>query len=251
MQEITKDLIKISKEAGKEIMRIYNTDFSVEFKEDNSPLTQADLAANKIITSELQKYALPILSEEGKHLPYEQRKTWNKFWLVDPIDGTKEFVKKSGEFTVNIALIENQTPITGVVYVPAKDILYFADETGAYKQEQNKEPQKIKARDLPEKEVILVASKNHMNSETAKFIEEQRKTHDVELQSSGSSIKLCLVAEGKADIYPRLGPTCEWDTAAAHAIVLRAGAHIYQYYTNKELQYNKENLLNPFFIVKK
>lgn len=245
------EIIQISKKAGKEIMRIYNTDFGVEFKEDNSPLTEADTAAHNIIKKELEKYNLPILSEEGKQLSYETRKDWNKFWLVDPIDGTKDFVKRTGDFTVNIALIENQTPVLGVVYVPAKDVTYYADETGAYKQEQNSKPQKIQAREIPEKEIIVVASRNHLNEETKHFIEEKRKTHDVHLTSVGSSIKLCLVAEGKADIYPRLGPTSEWDTAAANAVVLKAGAHVYQYNTAKELQYNKEDLLNPFFIVKK
>lgn len=249
------ELIKeIAKDAGREVMKIYAKDFKVEYKNDASPLTEADIAANDIIVRGLTANypEIPILSEETKRASYEERKNWEKFWLVDPIDGTKGFVMKNGEFTINIALIENQEPILGVVYIPVTKELYYYDGSKSYKQIENEEPFEIKVRDVPEGKITVVGSKNHMNKETEDFVLELSKKYgEAEFISTGSSIKLCLVAEGKADFYPRLGPTCEWDTGAAHAVVKGAGGKVLQINSNEELKYNKENLLNPFFVVQK
>lgn len=249
------NIVEIAKEAGKEILDIYEQDFDVEdkrsssFKEGTSPLTKADLASDKVIKENLKGLypEIPILSEEGKEMPYEKRKDWDLFWLIDPLDGTKEFIKKNGEFTVNIALIKDNQPVLGVVYVPVKDIAYYADENGSFKQESGREPQKLPIQEEHEK-LRVVASKSHFNDETKEYIESLGK--DYELVNAGSSLKLCLVAEGSADIYPRLGPTIEWDTAAAHAIVRFAGKSVQEYNSDSELTYNKKNLLNPYFIVK-
>lgn len=243
-----KDIISIAKKAGEAILEVRGTDFDVDYKTDNSPLTKADLASNKIIIDSLKELTpdIPILSEETKEVPYEKRKDWELFWLIDPLDGTKEFVKKEGEFTVNIALIKNNTPILGVVYVPVKQIIYYGDENGSYREENNSVT-KLELKEYTGK-LRVVASKSHFNEETKEYIENLGKEY--ELVNVGSSVKLCLVAEGKADIYPRLGPTMEWDTAAAHAVVKFTGKKVTNYETNEELTYNKENLLNPWFIVK-
>ncbi|MFH1325542.1 MAG: 3'(2'),5'-bisphosphate nucleotidase CysQ [archaeon] len=251
-------IIGIAKKAGEAILEVYKSDFDVEYKKDEtfkegtSPLTQADKNSNEIIANELQELypEIPFLSEESKKISYEERKNWEIFWLVDPLDGTKEFIKKSGEFTVNIALIKNRKPILGVVYVPVKDICYYADNNGAFKQVQDERPIKIPINYGKRNKLIVVASKNHMNKETENFISGLEKENEVGLANVGSSLKFCLVAEGKADIYPRLGLTSEWDTAAAHAIVNAAGKKVYQYGKDEELIYNKENLLNPWFVVK-
>ncbi|MGL4410934.1 MAG: 3'(2'),5'-bisphosphate nucleotidase CysQ [Bacteroidales bacterium] len=249
-------------DAGAEIMKIYNdptSDFEVEIKSDNSPLTIADKISNDVITSYLRESNIPILSEEMKQAPFSERKDWDTLWVVDPIDGTKEFIKKNGEFTVNIALVKNHTPILGVVYLPAKGLLYFADEKiGAYRiRTSSSDMVNIMANSIKlpiersEKIYRVVASRSHCNEETTRFINELKEIHgNVELVSSGSSIKICLVAEGSADIYPRFGPTMEWDTAAGHAIALYAGFQVVEAYSNIPLAYNKENLLNPYFIVK-
>jgi 3'(2'), 5'-bisphosphate nucleotidase len=241
-------------EAGKEIMKIYETDFSVETKPDDSPLTLADKAAHKKILTFLKKTNIPILSEEGKHLVYSKRKKWNSFWLVDPLDGTKEFVKRNGEFTVNIALIHNNEPVIGVIYVPVQDVMYYSNEQNAYKVENYScSPLEYS---LPlkndRKQFVIVGSRSHMSKETELFFEEMRKSHEeIELLAVGSSLKLCMVAEGKADVYPRYAPTMEWDTGAGHALVKAAGFRVLQYQSENELVYNKENLLNPWFLVKK
>ncbi|MBW2998575.1 3'(2'),5'-bisphosphate nucleotidase CysQ [Candidatus Woesearchaeota archaeon] len=245
---------EIALEAGKEVMKIYQKDFKVEYKNDASPLTEADLAANDIIVRALQANypSIPILSEETKHAPYEERKSWDKFWLVDPIDGTKGFVMKNGEFTINIALIENGTPTVGAVYIPVSKILYYSDGESSFKQIGEAEPFKITVREIPKDKITVVGSKNHMNKETEDFVSKlSQEFGEAEFVSTGSSIKLCWVADGTADFYPRLGPTCEWDTGAAHAVVKGAGGKVLQFGTDKELVYNKENLLNPFFIVQK
>jgi 3'(2'), 5'-bisphosphate nucleotidase len=250
------DIIEIAKQAGKETLKIYERDFNIEYKESTyegegkSPLTEADMASHNLIINQLTKLYpdIPILSEESKAIPYEIRKTWKYFWLIDPLDGTKEFIKKNGEFTINIALIHNNKPILGVVYVPVKDILYYADENGSFKQEKNNEPIKLEPKETNNDKLNIVASRSHFNKETKEYIESLGKEY--ELVSAGSSIKLCLVAEGKADIYPRLGPTMEWDTAAAHAVVNGIGKKVLIYNKEEELNYNKENLLNPWFIVK-
>jgi len=249
------DILKTAWLAGKKIMDIYQKDFDVEYKDDESPLTEADKKSHLIITNELEKYKLPILSEEGKETPYEERKNWNLFWMIDPIDGTKEFIKKNDEFTINIALIYNNEPIFGVVYAPAIVEIYFTDEDNSYKAYLNTDTFEFKdIRKLPIKrddnDLVIVASKSHLNEETKKFIDSIKTDKNKEFISKGSSLKLCMVAEGKADIYPRLAPTMEWDTAAADAIVRQSGKSSYQFENQELLGYNKKNLLNPYFIIK-
>jgi 3'(2'), 5'-bisphosphate nucleotidase len=248
---------EIAREAGEAIMEIYNRDFTVEYKDDKSPLTEADTRSNEIICRKLEELypEIPMLSEENKTVPYEERKDWEYYWCIDPIDGTKEFIKKNGEFTVNIALIHRDTPVLGVVYAPALGDLYSAKKgEGAFKNGQ-KLP--LRQNDTPEKSLSVVASKSHLSAETQAFIDDLAKvTEKIEQVSKGSSLKLCMVAEGEADIYPRLAPTMEWDTAAADAIVREAGKMTYKYdpeprTRNPEpLKYNKENLLNPWFVVR-
>ncbi|MGL5788147.1 MAG: 3'(2'),5'-bisphosphate nucleotidase CysQ [Bacteroidales bacterium] len=252
--------------AGNEIMSIYtnpDSDFQIERKADNSPLTIADKNANERIVALLQRTQLPILSEEGRTIPFEERKDWEKLWIVDPLDGTKEFIKQNGEFTVNIALVENGVPVLGVIYVPAKQDIYFgASGIGAFKAfvEDPLNPHAIdavfeKAVRIPQTqerdEVIVVASRSHLSAETEAYIEQiKNEGKPVDLISTGSSIKICLVAEGAADVYPRFAPTMEWDTAAGHAIAKAAGKEIYHTDGITPLKYNKEDLLNPWFIVK-
>ncbi len=243
------DIVRIAKEAGKEILKIYNKNFSVDYKDDKSPLTEADKASHTVIEKELSTLypTIQVLSEEGKDIAYEERKNWHIFWLVDPLDGTKEFISKNGEFTVNIALIEDGKPILGVVYAPVKEITYYADENGSFKQEKENPPKKLEPIKTEGSTLRVVASRSHFTDETKKYIENLGKKY--ELVSVGSSLKICLVAEGKADIYPRLGSTMEWDTAAAHAIISGVKKKIVDYYTKKELMYNKEDLLNQWFVV--
>lgn len=255
-------------QAGKRIMEIYNTDFSVEYKTDSSPLTVADKGANEIITEFLNTTDYPILSEEGKQIDFAEREQWPVFWMVDPLDGTKEFVKKNGEFTVNIALIEKQTAVSGVIFAPAKDVLYFGTKgKGSFMLDgASNIIDKIKGSEdflnkLIEMSIKLplqnsgssftaVASRSHLSEETQLFIESLRKEHgEVNFISSGSSLKICLVAQGSADVYPRLAPTMEWDTAAGQAIAENAGCKVIQYQKNEQVVYNKKDLLNPFFIV--
>lgn len=247
-----KTIVTIARTAGEAIMEVYAQDFTVEYKEDYSPLTQADTKANAIIVEGLNALALsfPILSEEGKAIAYDERKNWEYFWMVDPLDGTKEFIKKNGEFTVNIALIHHGIPVLGVVYAPALEEMYWAKKgEGAFK---NGVALPLKVNSTPEKIVTVVASKSHLSEETQAFIEHVRSSTEVlHFSSRGSSLKLCMVAEGSADIYPRLAPTMEWDTAAADAIVRESGTMTYQYATTLPLDYNKENLLNPWFVVTK
>ena len=245
--------------AGEAIMEIYNSeDFEVELKSDDSPLTKADKAAHEIIVSCLASSSLPILSEEGSNIPFAERKNWDRFWMVDPIDGTKEFIKRNGEFTVNIALIENQKPIIGVVYAPALKDLYFAEEgAGSFKMEDIlsiEDIHKSERIDLTQStypEIFtLVVSKSHMNEQTQQFVNEKEKEFgEIAAASFGSSLKICKVAEGSAHCYPRFGPTMEWDTAAAHAIAIYASNNVNKVNTTLNLKYNKENLLNPYFIV--
>lgn len=245
-----KDIVKIAKEAGDAILEIYEKDFTVEHKDDESPLTEADIKSNEIICSALKNLYpnIPIISEENKEVPYVERKNWDYFWLIDPIDGTKEFIKKSGEFTVNIALIHKDTPVLGVVYAPVLADMYFSKKgMGAYKNEVRLP---VKQNTEPQRELNVVASISHLSKETQIYINElSLRTEKLNLVSKGSSLKLCLVAEGTADIYPRLGPTMEWDTGASHAIVIESGKNVVQYENDKPLVYNKETLFNPWFIV--
>ncbi|MDO5572044.1 MAG: 3'(2'),5'-bisphosphate nucleotidase CysQ [Bacteroidales bacterium] len=267
MEKLLNLSIESAIKAGFAINEIYNnpdSDFQVEIKADNSPLTIADRRSNDVISSYLKNTPYHILSEEGKKIDFETRKEWHTLWIVDPLDGTKEFIKRNGEFTVNIALVEDGTPIMGVIYIPVKKVLYFgAKGVGSYKVEEIEEDNILtlkeyilKGRKLPIKRddngvYKIVASRSHCSDETLKFIEEIKLTHpNIEMTSSGSSIKICLVAEGAADIYPRFAPTMEWDTAAGHAIVLYSGKQIYKKDNVEHLTYNKEDLLNPWFIVR-
>lgn len=248
------DVVKIAHQAGHAIMEVYAKDFDVEFKEDQSPLTEADKAAHLIIEQGLRELDdknstnIPVLSEEGKGIAYSEREDWEFFWLVDPVDGTKEFVKKNGEFTVNIALIHKDTPVLGVVYAPALNETYWAKQgEGAFK-----DGKALPLKTAAQRETFnVVASRSHMSDETKAFIEAIETDKPKELVSIGSSLKICLVAEGQADIYPRLGPTMEWDTGAAHAIVNEAGFSLQKYDAGSysKHSYNKENLLNSWFIV--
>ncbi len=256
ISELTDLAIKAAIKAGKEILDVYNSsDFGTEFKSDNSPLTIADKRAHNVIVDMLRNSKIPVLSEEGKTIAFEERKHWKLFWLVDPLDGTKEFVKRNDEFTVNIALIEKNSPISGVVYVPVTGVLYWADKNGSFKATVDDNHGFLnQIQHLPinseRDNYIIVGSKSHMNSETDSFIKSiDTKGKDVEIKSKGSSLKICMVAEGEAEIYPRLAPTMEWDTAAGHAIVKFAGKKVYQFENNEPLIYNKENLLNPWFVV--
>lgn len=249
--------IKASIDAGKEILKVYNTTFEVETKEDNSPLTIADKNANEVINRYLLPTGIPIVSEENKQIDYLERKNWSRCWMVDPLDGTKEFVKRNGEFTVNIALIENGKPILGVIYVPVSKELYFSGGTKAYKIELE-EKQTLKtiiANALILKTadwitpIKVVGSRSHLNEATQKYVEQLGKKNEVKMVSKGSSLKFCLVAEGNAHVYPRFAPTMEWDTAAGQAICEAVGLKVINQETNSPLTYNKENLLNPYFLV--
>jgi 3'(2'), 5'-bisphosphate nucleotidase len=238
----------IAKAAGAAILAIYRQDFDVFTKEDSSPLTEADMASHNIIVKALQQLTpqIPVLSEESAAIPFNTRSGWNSYWLIDPLDGTKEFVNKNGEFTVNIALIENHRPVLGVVYLPVKETTYFGVVgEGAY-VERDGTTSAISVSSMAQSPLRVVGSRSHAGDSLRKFLAE---IGDHELLSMGSSLKLCLVAEGKADIYPRLGPTSEWDTAAAQAVVEAAGGKVTET-SGEPLMYNrKESLLNPYFLV--
>lgn len=246
-------IIDISKQAGQAILDIYATDFEVDYKEDESPLTAADQAANDIIVKALAALYpdIPIISEEIKNMDYEERKSWELCWVVDPLDGTKEFLKRNGEFTVNIALVKNGEPILGVIYVPVKDVTYYNAIGGkAYKQLGTDSANEISAQAADGANIKIVASRSHLNEDTEKFIEEKKKEFsDIDIVAAGSSLKFCLVAEGTAHVYPRFAPTMEWDTAAGQAIVVASGARVLRHPEMTPLDYNKENLLNPYFLV--
>lgn len=242
--------LNAAQEACAEILRVYETaDFSIELKGDASPLTQADKLAHQAIVNHLQSTGLPILSEEGKTIPYAERKNWKQFWLVDPLDGTKEFIKRNGEFTVNIALIELGKPVLGVVAVPVTDEVYYGGVgLGAHKKTANLEVKLPKRNiiDLTAQHIRVVASRSHSNAETEQFI---NQLNQPVLVSKGSSLKFLLLADNQADVYPRFAPTMEWDTAAAHALVNQCGLKVMQQGTKQELVYNKTDLLNPHFLV--
>jgi 3'(2'), 5'-bisphosphate nucleotidase len=262
MRQLLNTAITAALEAGKVILEIYHSgEFDVEIKGDNSPLTKADTASHNVIMSFLTKTDIPFLSEEGKSIAYKERKIWKQLWIVDPIDGTKEFIKRNGEFTVNIALIENQKPILGVIFVPAKGDLYFSTkEIGAFKVSVDLELFDLdtlvsKASKIPfereDKTFTIVASRSHMSPETEAYVQQMRDIHgEVNLISKGSSLKLCMVAEGVANSYPRFAPTMEWDTAAGQAICEHAGFQVIDWSTKEKMLYNREELLNNWFLVR-
>ena len=240
------EALKIADIASQEVLRIYLTDFKVDYKADESPITAADLASHRVIVEGLRELShdIPILSEEGADIPWEERKHWRRFWLIDPIDGTKDFTQRTDEFTVNIALIEDGVPVLGVVTAPAlKEAYWGAQGEGAFKRDRTGAIRQISVAE-PKDVVRVVASKNHLNEDTKAFIQ---KFESHELVQAGSSLKFCRVAEGQADIYPRLGPTCEWDTGAAHAVLNAAGGKV-ETLEGKPLVYGKEDVLNPFFV---
>jgi 3'(2'), 5'-bisphosphate nucleotidase len=260
--------------AGKAILEVYDSaDMGVEKKADNSPLTLADRRAHTIIKADISGFGIPVLSEEGRDISFAERKQWPRMWIVDPLDGTKEFIKRNGEFTVNIALAEGGVPTMGVIYVPVTDTLYFADrERGAFKVDacekggvgqrlpggaDGMEAMMKKALRMPlqqekDRPFTIMGSRSHATPELDAYVKTMRQKHGrVAFISSGSSLKICLVAEGLADIYPRLGPTMEWDTAAGQAIAVASGAQVVRHDDGNSLAYNKENLLNPWFIVKR
>lgn len=288
IHQYTKPLIVAlcaAKRAGEVILEVYNSDFAVEHKEDASPLTLADKRSHETIVSQLKQPMatntppFPILSEEGKDIPYDERKKWEYFWLVDPLDGTKEFIKRNGEFTVNIALIQKDRPVLGCIYIPVQDCFYFAAVNfGAYKLVNSKYvtndlsikklldvsqklPSAIHARESGSYDnpgamrkhpsLTIVGSRSHATQELSDFVAKIKETcGEIEFISAGSSLKFCLVAEGKADIYPRFGPTMEWDTAAGQAIVEQAQGAVVDIHTKGPLTYNKNTLVNPFFLVR-
>jgi 3'(2'), 5'-bisphosphate nucleotidase len=240
--------IEAAQKAGEKILQIYGEEFSVSYKEDKSPLTLADQQANDIIESYLLKTNIPILSEEGRLTEYKDRKNWKLLWIVDPLDGTKEFVKRNGEFTVNIALVKNGKPILGVIFVPVKGWLYYGSSNGSYREIYEK---KVKLPlDNKFNNFKVVGSRSHQSPETKEYFEDIRKRKkNVEIVTMGSSLKICLVAEGSADVYPRFAPTMEWDTAAGHAIAKYAGKNLIDFETKKEMTYNRRELKNNWFIV--
>ena len=245
----------IAKDAGSVIMDIYNHDVEVEFKNDRSPLTEADKKSNELIIQSLELFHpnIPIISEENSEISYSERSLWGEFWLIDPLDGTKEFIKRNGDFTVNIALIRDGFPVFGVVYLPVDEILYCAEKgSGAFKEDPSGNLSKIFNGFHYDKleRIKVVASRSHITDEVKEFVEDiKNEGKEVEMISVGSSLKLCLVAEGSANIYPRFGPTMEWDTGAAQAVVMESGRKVLNFETNELLSYNKKSLLNPWFIV--
>ncbi len=275
--KILRDGIFAAKIAGEAILEVYNSNFFVEQKGDYSPLTIADKRSHTaIIEYLLSRYPeVPILSEEGRGVPFEQRRKWDSFWLVDPLDGTKEFIKRNGEFTVNLALIEENKPVLGVIYVPVTDVLYFgALSFGSHKMEgtadyliDNNSGEELSQEEalhllfqytskLPihskgrQREVRIIGSRSHLNDDTKKFILRLKDKYDsVDIEFAGSSLKICLVAEGTVDVYPRFGPTMEWDTAAGQAITEFAGGSLLEFHSRRALTYNKRELVNPWFIV--
>jgi 3'(2'), 5'-bisphosphate nucleotidase len=258
--------IRAAVDAGKSIMDIYTSplsDFGIELKKDSSPLTRADKAANELIVDALSATPFPILSEESKMVSYKDRSKWETLWIVDPLDGTKEFIKRNGEFTVNIALVDDHRPVLGVIFIPVGKELYFSSESiGAYKLSGidylnllSMDEMITNATRLPllcgHQGIVVVSSRSHQTEETLAYIDNLRKKgQPVTRISSGSSLKICLVAEGSADVYPRFAPTMEWDTAAGHAIAKAAGCEVYHIDEKTPLRYNKQLLTNQWFIVK-
>ena len=264
-EKLLKIAQKAAYSAGLEIMQIYNQlQLDIEYKEDKSPLTQADKAAHSIILDFLKNTDIPIISEEGEIPDYQIRKNWEYCWLVDPLDGTKEFIKRNGEFTVNIALIENGNPIIGVIFIPVMNSMYFSSNNKSFFIENISPDISLVeferslvegSKRLPmQKEsncYRILASRSHINYETKSYIEKLKaENQNIEIFNIGSSLKFCMIAAGKANIYPRFSPTMEWDTAAGHAIIIAAGGKVIDMKSGLDLNYNKENLVNPWFIAK-
>jgi 3'(2'), 5'-bisphosphate nucleotidase len=248
------DVIALVDEAGAAILSIYESDdFGTRIKEDKSPLTEADMDSHEVLVEGLRQLTpdIPILSEESEDLAFEDRRTWNRFWLVDPLDGTKEFIKQNGEFTVNVALIEDGKPVVGIVGVPASDTMYWGIEgVGAFKRLSSGETVKLHVTEPSEArtKTKVVVSRSHVNDATEEYASRVHdRVGDVELMPVGSALKLCMVAEGQAQVYPRLGPTMEWDIAAADCVVRQAGG-VVRTMSKDKLRYNKKDLLNPFFV---
>ena len=242
-------LVELAQEAGRSILEVYDTDFDVQQKDDQSPLTKADLASNDVIIAGLRELTpdIPIISEEVGLHEFEERREWNRYWLIDPLDGTKEFVSRNGEFTVNIALIREHVPVHGIVHVPVTQVTYIGCEgAGAERRETDQEPCPIRVGKESQSPVRVVGSRSHLGDSLNRFLD---NLGDYEMLPMGSSLKFCRVAEGGADIYPRLGPTSEWDTAAAQAVVEQAGGQVLEL-DGKPLAYNmKADILNPHFLV--
>ena len=261
MRELLSIAIIASVKAGEAIMKVYSNKIDVVYKEDESPLTLADKNANKIINKYLVKSKIPIISEENKILTYEERKNWKQCWIVDPLDGTKEFIKRNGEFTVNIALIKNNKPIIGVIYVPVSKTLYFTSDNSSKSYKALLKTNTIIIYEIFNNAVEIfptqknnnilriVGSRSHLNDTTKNYISKIEKKNKTRIVSKGSSLKFCLVAEGEAEIYPRFAPTMEWDTAAGQAICEAVGVKVIDLTTNEPLKYNKQNLFNPHFLV--
>jgi 3'(2'), 5'-bisphosphate nucleotidase len=242
-------VIALAHEAGRNILQIYHDDFAVTEKADSSPLTAADLASHKVIVTGLKTLTpdIPILSEESAAIDVAERKTWQRFWLVDPLDGTKEFIKRNGEFTVNIALIDQHQPVLGVVLIPVQNRCYYAARShGAFCQAGSDDAHRITVSKPCHDPVRVVSSRSHAGAAQQQFLE---RLGNHELVSIGSSLKFCLIAEGLADVYPRLGPTSEWDTAAAQCVVEQAGGQVITLDGNRLLYNTKDSLLNPHFMV--
>jgi 3'(2'), 5'-bisphosphate nucleotidase len=260
-------VVRYAVEAGKEILEVYATEFSVETKTDDSPLTLADRNSHAVLSRRLSPFGIPLLSEEGRETGFAERKGWGRLWIVDPLDGTKEFIKRNGEFTVNIALVEDGRPILGIIYVPVGDMLYYgARGIGSWKMERAAEKaatsksgslqdvlsgsSRLPVPGSPDRPYTVVGSRSHQTPRLQEFVAGTMREHpDLRFVSAGSSLKFCLVAEGAADIYPRLGPTMEWDTAAGQALVECCGGRVVVLETGEPLRYNRENLLNPDFLV--
>jgi len=249
------DLLNLLRQAGKAILEIYQHDFKVELKSDFTPVTLADRNSNDILVQGLYTSFsdIPIITEENDQVPYEQRKDWPYFWLVDPLDGTKEFIKRNGEFAINLALIEGIKPVLGIIYIPVMDISYYGIKgQGCFKVTGNQDPAVLKPGTQNTKDkVIVVGSRSHLSPEVYSFVKKLRQEFmEVELIQMGSAIKFGMIADGKADFYLRTGRTMEWDTAAGQAIVTECGKQVYDYTTGRPLEYNKQSLVNPWFIVK-
>ena len=267
--ELLPQLVRIALEAGDAILGVYDTDFDVELKSDASPLTEADRVSNSIITAGLAAMSpeVPVLSEEGSEIIFAERRQWDLYWLVDPLDGTKEFVKRNGEFTVNVALIHDRRPVLGVVHIPVQGVLYAGCSKGsraeAYKFAHTRKldcakpvkeffaaAQRLTAPDSRSAASVRVAgSRSHRSKKFDEYLAELRKKYrEVQIITAGSSLKFCLVAEGRADLYPRFGPTWEWDTAAGHAVASAAGAKVLDHESGQELTYNKPDMRNGWFV---